>query len=569
MAELHVSKKTIGKLLSEMQSKRFIIPDFQRPYKWEKEKCETLWIDIINFFENEPEDTDYFLGTIVTSENEEKNPEVIDGQQRLTSFFLLLRAFYKKLESMKEDDDVLGLKMQVGPCLWDVHSISKKVGDFTKIHIQSEVATDDDNETFHNILETGIAEKDKKDNYSINYDFFKSACDEYAKNKPTKWYDLCVTILNRCIILPIECNTQETALTIFSTLNDRGLPLADSDIFKAQIYKNHKSKEERKEFTETWKVLTETCKDAGMSIDDVFRYYTHILRAYSDDKTKEVGLRKFYAQDSYLRLHKKGFIGEIISLANFWWYVNNFETPDNYPEENEPYKISVNAQKYLQVLMNYPNEFWRYATSVFYYANKESVNFSNQFEIFLKKLTAFLYVKFIQYPTVNGIKDDIYGACISIKNGNGLNISYKYSDAEIANRFDGYSSSKIGRGLLLLNAYQAPKQHNLILGKMEIEHIFPKKWQQANYNGWTHEDASEYLEKFGNKVLFEKKLNILAGNGYFDQKKKKYSESKVAIVQDLANLSQQDWLKHDIEERNNKFIEDTLRFFTENLSNNQ
>ena len=129
MAELHVSKKTIGKLLSEMQGKRFIIPDFQRPYKWEKEKCETLWIDIINFFENDPEDTDYFLGTIVTSENEEKNPEVIDGQQRLTSFFLLLRAFYKKLESMKEDDDVLGLKMQVGPCLWDVHSISKKVGE--------------------------------------------------------------------------------------------------------------------------------------------------------------------------------------------------------------------------------------------------------------------------------------------------------------------------------------------------------------------------------------------------------------------------------------------------------
>lgn len=565
MAELHVSKKNIGKLLSDMQGNKFIIPDFQRPYKWEKEKCETLWIDIISFFENEPSDTDYFLGTIVTAENEERNPEIIDGQQRLTSFFLLLRAFYKKLEGMDEDDDVLGLKMQVGPCIWDVHAISKRVSDFTKIHIHSEVATDEDNETFHNILTTGISNKEKKDNYSINYEFFKSACDEYAQNKPTKWYDLCVTILNRCIILPIECNTQETALTIFSTLNDRGLPLADSDIFKAQIYKYYKTKVERKEFTDTWKDLTETCKGAGMSIDDVFRYYSHILRAKFDDKTKEVGLRKFYAQASYIKLRKDGFMSDIIDLANFWWYINSFEDPADYPEENEPYSISVNAQKYLQVLINYPNEFWRYATSVFYYYNKQNENFTRLFETFLKELTAFLYVKFIQFPTVNAIKDDIYTACISIKNGCGLNISYKYSEADIGNRFDLYSSSKIGRGLLLLNAYLHSNQQDVLDGKLEIEHIFPKKWQNTNYNGWSHDDAIEYLEKFGNKVLFEKKLNILAGNGYFGQKKLKYSSSKLSVIQDLANLTQQDWLKHDIENRNKQFIHDILSFFRKNL----
>lgn len=34
MAELHVSKRNISKLLSEMQNKKFVIPDFQRPYKW-------------------------------------------------------------------------------------------------------------------------------------------------------------------------------------------------------------------------------------------------------------------------------------------------------------------------------------------------------------------------------------------------------------------------------------------------------------------------------------------------------------------------------------------------------
>ena len=113
MAELHVSKKSISKLLSEMQNRKFIIPDFQRPYKWNIEKCETLWNDIEDFTVTDAKiGSDYFLGTIVSYINDDKNQEIIDGQQRITSFFLLLRAFFRKLEVMVEDDDVAGLKNQ-------------------------------------------------------------------------------------------------------------------------------------------------------------------------------------------------------------------------------------------------------------------------------------------------------------------------------------------------------------------------------------------------------------------------------------------------------------------------
>ena len=235
MAELHVSKKSISKLLSEMQNRKFIIPDFQRPYKWNVEKCETLWNDIEDFTVTDAKiGSDYFLGTIVSYINDDKNQEIIDGQQRITSFFLLLRAFFRKLEVMVEDDDVAGLKNQLAPCIWDINPISQKVSDKTKIHIESLVATEEDNVTFHKILETGLSSDLATDNYSVNYRFFKKQCDEYAETNPMQWKQLCITILQKCIILPIECDTPETALTIFSTLNDRGLPLADSDIFKAQ-----------------------------------------------------------------------------------------------------------------------------------------------------------------------------------------------------------------------------------------------------------------------------------------------------------------------------------------------
>ena len=205
MAELNVSRKNIGTLFTDMQGKKFIIPDYQRNYSWDQEKCETLWEDITNFHEDERNNSDeYFLGTIVTYINK-PNIEIIDGQQRITSFFLLLRAFYKKLEDMSEDENIIGLKNQIAPCIWDTNPISQKVSDKKKIHIESLVATDEDKLKFHSILETGTISSDK-DLYSKNYKFFYEKCEEYAKNNPTKWQPLCVTILNRCIILPIDCD---------------------------------------------------------------------------------------------------------------------------------------------------------------------------------------------------------------------------------------------------------------------------------------------------------------------------------------------------------------------------
>ncbi|MDV6344066.1 DUF262 domain-containing HNH endonuclease family protein [Nitrosomonas sp. Is37] len=563
MAELHVSKKSISKLFSEMQDRKFIIPDFQRPYKWDVEKCETLWNDVENFTVTDAKtNSDYFLGTIVSYINKEKNLEIIDGQQRVTSFFLLLRAFYRKLENMIEDEDVVGLKNQIAPCIWDINPISQKVSEKTKIHIESLVATEEDNDTFHKILETGSTIDSATDNYSINYRFFKKQCDEYAETNPMQWKRLCITILQKCIILPIECDTTETALTIFSTLNDRGLPLADSDIFKAQIYRYLETEHKRQEFTNTWKDLTQICKDAKISIDDVFRYYTHILRARNNDKSKEVGLRKFYAENKYSRLKVENLISEIMELANFWRYIN----VNKVPEDEVKYEFSKDTRKYLHCLTCYPNEFWKYATSVFFLKNKDSETFDIDFCKMLQKLVAFLFAKFIEAPSVNAIKDDIYTSCISLQNQNQLQFKITLNEELLNQQIDSHSSSKLSRALLLLYAYLHPNQSELIPDTFDIEHIFPKKWQDTNYNGWNISDAALYLDRFGNKIVFEKKLNIQAGNGYFGIKKQKYSSSKIACVLDLSKYHKNDWVKDDIELKEANFKSNLISFFKDQLS---
>lgn len=565
MADLNVSKKTVGKLFSEMQNRKFIIPDYQRPYKWNIEKCETLWNDIENFAETDAKHgADYFLGTIVSYVNDKNNQEIIDGQQRITSFMLLLRSFYKKLEDMAEDEDVIGLKNQLAPCIWDINPISQKVTDKTIIHIVSEVATEEDNDTFHEILESGNILEDRTDNYSKNYKFFKEKCDEYATSNPMQWKELCVTILQKCIILPIECDAQDTALTIFSTLNDRGMPLADSDIFKAQIYRNCITEDNRKEFTETWKEFTQICKQGYFSTDDIFRYYTHILRARNGDKSKEVGLRKFYADSNYLRLEDTNLIGELLELAYFWRFINT----ETEPEIGYTYSVSTKAKIHLHCLSSYPNEFWKYVTSVFFMKNKESQTFEFDFENMLQKLIAFLFAKFINQPSVNAIKDDIYNSCISLNNSNGLQYRFALNEVLLSQQIDGHSSSRLSRALLLLYAYLNPSQTELVPSTFEIEHIFPKKWQDTNYNGWTKTDADLYLDRFGNKTVLEKKLNIQAGNGYFGVKKQKYLVSSIASVQELSNHPNNDWIKTDIENREIVFKETLMAYFRTNLANN-
>ena len=111
MSKLSIDQKTIEELFSGKKTD-FLIPDYQRPYAWDIKECQQLWDDIFSFafpdddYEKFNNDDEYYLGTIVTFKNEKNKLEVIDGQQRLTTLMLLLRAFYSKFGSMKDKNSI-------------------------------------------------------------------------------------------------------------------------------------------------------------------------------------------------------------------------------------------------------------------------------------------------------------------------------------------------------------------------------------------------------------------------------------------------------------------------------
>ncbi len=568
MAELDVSRKNIRGLLSlddpSTKGKYFAIPEYQRPYRWDEDTCDTLWNDLTNFYDEHQDDAkEYFLGSIVTcADNEDPNRiNVIDGQQRITSFLLLLRAFYHKLERqcLEEPNNkrIAGVMTSIAPCIWEVDPEMLDVPDMKRVHIKTFVAIDDAREDFELILEKGEPITNSNSYYAKNYSFFLNHCDHYAKDHLDGWRKFALFILNRCIVLPIQCSDLDSALTIFGTLNNRGLPLADSDIFKAELYKIQEFKQG---FADRWKELEQSVEGAGFKLDDVFRYYMYIDRAKNNDTSNEKSLRSYYAGrgNGYQIFKDPHFFDDLIALGEFWTSIY----------KNEEEYCTNEALRYIQCLLSYPNEYWKYPVSIFFYKNRELRNSSElkeRFTEYLKKLLSFVFVKFIESPTRNDVRPHIFNFCVETYNSSTIDCSFYSIPSDFKVKINNYSRGKITKALLLLHCYLFDRGQRLIRRKVDIEHIFPKHWQDTNYNGWDKEMAEEHLEMFGNKIIFEKRLNIQAGNGYFGKKKELYKSSELTEVRALSQVAQSDWVAEDIERRNGEIIDRLYRFFLSNL----
>ena len=87
-----------------------------------------------------------------------------------------------------------------------------------------------------------------------------------------------------------------------------------------------------------------------------------------------------------------------------------------------------------------------------------------------------------------------------------------------------------------------------------------KKWSELAIS-----NHQPYIESIGNKMWLEKRLNIKASNNYFDDKKEKYKKSKFLEAQELSQYAKNDWLKQDIELRNEEIYKRLRKFFEENV----
>ncbi len=548
---ISVNKVSVQDLLKSGKEHKFIIPEYQRPYAWGVEEAETLFNDLWDF--TEKQESTYFLGSIVSYLNEQGEQEIIDGQQRITSLFLLLRAIYTNLQQPEEKTkEAMNFIQKIEPTIWIEDSISGDI-DYSKILIESKVINNAGNEILRRILETGKADENATDNYSVNYRKFQELYNNKAQQNPMQIYYFILAVLSKAILLPITADTQDTALTIFSTLNDRGLPLSDADIFKAKIY-NHLNSEEKNKFIEEWKELDENAQYAGETIQSLFYYYMFYLRAKSeDDKSTTPGIRKYFSDNKYARLFAPELLSDLSKILNIWKVVNKRDTIDN-----EEWSQNTKILQALDILSAYPNEFWKYPVLTYYLSHNQDADFTNNFLAFLHKLIVELLTKYLITPTINAVKTDIMKLNVEIIKTAKPKFIFKDIDRGLLETNIKAPNGKTVRMLLKLIAYKY--QDTLLPEKWEIEHIFPQKWHNNYFSNISDDIIKEKIEYLGNKVPFEKKLNIQAGNGYFSKKQQEYAQSSIKIVKELANKSKyhNDWNLDNITERGMKVCEDVL-----------
>lgn len=163
MPKMTVDKKTLEQLLNDGFKK--IVPEYQRPYAWTTEECRQLWDDIITFFdETEDMNEQYFLGSIVYYKTDNRQYHIIDGQQRITSFTLLLKVIYEKSISQKSHN-IDGLITRLASCIWERDGVTYKI-DFNAPFLESHVITEYDNNVLKSILsQETVIECDKKSKY--------------------------------------------------------------------------------------------------------------------------------------------------------------------------------------------------------------------------------------------------------------------------------------------------------------------------------------------------------------------------------------------------------------------
>ena len=553
---IEVNKQSVKTLLETGKEHPFVIPEYQRPYAWGDDEIQTLFDDLWDFTSS-PEGgsegkSTYFLGSVVAYENESGEQEIIDGQQRITSLFLLLRAIYTTLKhaSVKSKEAENFIK-QIEPAIWRTNKMTGEV-DYSNILLESKVLNNEGNAILRNILQTGEADPKATDNYSRNYRKFQELYANLSQENPLMIYEFIYVVLNKAILLPITADTQDTALTIFSTLNDRGMPLSDADIFKAKIY-NHLSATEKTEFIDNWKELDEQATHSGESIQQMFYYYMFYLRALEqDNNTTTPGIRKYYSANKFERLFQPGLMDNLFVVVRLWSVINKHETI-----EEEPWTTDSAVLQALDILTAYPNEFWKYPVINYYLNYRHEENFAEEFARFLHKLIKELLTKYLITPTINAVKADILKLNVEIAASSLPRFDFKQIDtSQLGEQIKNPHRSAV-RMLLKILAYD--KQDELLPDKWEIEHIFPQKWQTNYFPDVPDDVVKEKIEHLGNKLPFEKKLNIVAGNGYFKKKQKEYADSKVTITNAMSSPDIMNWNMDSIIERDIRTSDEILK----------
>lgn len=588
--------KKIGDYLKLEEDTVFTIPEYQRAYSWSIENCDKLWQDINDFVESESKDR-YFFGTIIVNcQDNDTKYGLIDGQQRTTTFLLLLKALLVRINKAilrtSSDDDSAGLcrglkerRRRIMGILYkaETEEISDSPDSSQDADICNNVNILENysiNEQYKTELKTilqatdfesaearviKIRYKQKDNRYTNFFRNFKFFYNKICELSDSQLNSIAKSITDNCEVIEIKSWQVEQAITMFNSLNSDGLPLYDSDIISAKLYAEAEKIGKEKDFADLWKQLNDIINELDSlriaDINSILMQYMYYVRTVNKETISETGsinvttpgLRRYFTEINKKPISNPiDMCNDMIKLAKIW--------------------KKVSAYSQMKLLLKFNENTKLFLASYFYRFNEEDITedvVTPVLNCFLR-LFALLELVDVGYSS-KYFKTFLFGEEVKfIDETVSINDIVENFNAHIGSNWskDNIEAALLdydGNILVYLNEYLFAKEKGMQFefgAKYDIEHIMPysgSNLQEIRKDAeiGSEEEFNGIVNKLGNKIVLEEKINRSIGNEWFRTKvsttlenKTGYIDSKYPIacslVSQYRNANKPYWKKGDI-----------------------
>ncbi|GAA7573159.1 DUF262 domain-containing protein [Helicobacter pylori] len=509
------------------------IPDYQRPYQWTEKNCEKLLDDLFSSYEYY-KGSGYFCGSLVLiaigtdSETNAETYDIVDGQQRLSTFILLA----KVLATLYDKDLNPTSRELLEKSLGDIDGEKRERLHFNAMGLN---AKDDFVYALEHFNDSQASKnKNNKNNYLKNAICLKN----YLKEKEIKDInDFIKWLYFKVVFIKTTCPNVSMALRIFSVLNARGLPLHAIDVFKVELLKKLANKKDQEEFVSRWSALHQKCsgnelkfpkrkenKREKNATETLFSWYLTYLNPVTSGKSMEERLA-----DQFERLNKPPL--------EYFKGVEDFY--------NAYCKVLEMQDWHAHLLSYLASDFWRIilCTSILHHYSDQEI------ETLKELLVKFYYQNWVaeqkepkKQTNCNIIKalkekqsvENI--ASIVKKYFKDENTTQRFKenlqDDHLYEKHKKASKNSWLRPILILVEYSMsddPKPKRIQKDDYHIEHILPQNPDPSSQwvKDFSEEERELYTHSLANLTLLGGNKNSQASNLDFKDKKKIYMGEEI------------------------------------------
>lgn len=519
---------------------QYIIPFFQRPYVWLEEDCETLYEDVIETAKANITNPlkEHFIGTIITKNSANSSQmtakyDLVDGQQRMTTFSLLIKALANNVDLNQPNASYLFDNINNSLFFKDAYGKVhyRIMHNRTDTFYFDKVMSSDKNTTF--------TEPKGKSNILDTYRYFLSKFNGLTNDELLNYNN---TILHKFPAISMVLDAHDNEQEIFDTINSLGVKLTTSELLKNYVFNDQQTKDLYKTYWEDiFEVDEETIKfwNTKKTAGRIYRENIDVLLyCYLLIQTqKDVSLEHLF-KDYKDWLSGKSFDDKKAFLEGLKIYAEIYSSFPSGPELNN-LKFDDKEKRFFHVIENL-NITTIFPLVLFLY--KEVADETERVQC-LELLESYLVRRNICRLTTKNYNNLFISIIKSVKSNlittvfealqNTL-LSYTEDtnrfpeDSDIKNAFANsiLSNQHAKETLYIIALYQVKTVLNdvtvLSSNSFSVEHMMPKKWEQ-NWNALYTQEAINHrnykLLTFGNLTIITKNLNSKLRNSAWSNKK--------------------------------------------------